>query len=419
MHTRHRTNPTRHHPPVAAALLAGLLAAAAGCGRRTVSVELHYTPPPQHPEVFATPDVDYNIAVARVDVDWHIRYRGRRASDQGTLARYRANGSEAGQSDNARLWDDQLRSQLRTWLASAAREQGVRLTIVDREHLSGRLREKDLRDIDLVPGNPGNWRGQELGIDAFVYATLNIDTVYETQRKQSAIMRIIGHTPVLGRYVPDGPKNQVRRTMTLTGEIQLVDGATGRVWATYPVHEQWVEVRKSRLSDQTLIDLAPEEEQIAGALDRVARGFVGLFFPVEQRLTLRIESSRNKHARRGLRLLQAGEPADALHYFELALQESPEDHRALFAAGVACETLGRFEAAQRYYKQAVAFSGKTDPRIDDPEYQYALAVRRVNNRLASGKSFAPSHPPNRQVSDEPPSTTRPPAPARTRPRSQP
>ncbi len=417
MHTSDRTNPARPRTALPAALLASLLAAAAGCSRHTAFVQLRYTPPPQYPDIFAAPGVSYNIAVARVDVDWHIRYRGRRPSDQGTLARYQAN-SESNRSDNARLWDDRLRAQLRTMLADAARRQGAQLIIVDREHLDERLREKDLRVIDLVPGNPRDWRGRELGIHAFVYATLNIDTVYETQRKQSAVMNILKHTPVLGHYVPADPKDQVRRTMTLTGEIQLVDGATGRIWATYPVHEQWVEVRKSRLSDQTLIDLAPEEEQIAGALDRVARGFVGLFFPVEQRLTLRIESSRNKQARTGLRLLQAGEPADALRYFELALQQSPEDHRALFAAGIACEALGRFQQALRYYKQAVAFCGKTAARIDDPEYQYALAVRRVKSRLDSGVPLARVRPLTRQASHEQPSTTRPAAPAHAPQESQ-
>ncbi|MCH7870560.1 MAG: tetratricopeptide repeat protein [Planctomycetes bacterium] len=43
---------------------------------------------------------------------------------------------------------------------------------------------------------------------------------------------------------------------------------------------------------------------------------------------------------------------EALAAFRQALADNRNDHQAAFAAGVACEVLGRYDDALRYYRQA-------------------------------------------------------------------
>jgi hypothetical protein len=43
----------------------------------------------------------------------------------------------------------------------------------------------------------------------------------------------------------------------------------------------------------------------------------------------------------------------------MALSEKPNDHRAAYGAGVACEASGDYEGALHYYKRA--YAGQADP----------------------------------------------------------
>ena len=394
-------------------------------------VALSYTPPPTHREVFEPPDVEHRVAVGRVDVDWRVRCRGDRDSARQTVVRYRLVDGEGKVMEstveskttwdrnlrgNARIWDDALRSEVRKLLAEYARKAGVKLVLVDRDHLKQRLDERDLSVIGLTPGDPEDWKGAELGVDAFIFARLNIDTVYESSYKKlipgDFLDGVIGGIP--GRIVGGlfKPKHRVRRTMTLEGDLQLVDGRTGRIWATHDISQQWVENEKSLFRDKDVMDLEPEEERIRQALRAAASEFVGMFFPVPRRFEIYVRSSSNDFAKMGARALRVQDYEQALEFFQAALREKPDDHRSLFGAGVACEALGRLDEALRYYKKAVFACDKRKIDEDDDEYQYTLAVRRVRRRLASEPSagrrpMAAVEPPNRQAADPVPQTTQP------------
>ncbi len=393
----------------------GLLPGLIGChGGRSSSrfetrVELAYTPPPKFPEIFEHGGGPYRVAIARVDVDWRVRCRGDSDRRQQTVVRYRlVDGegrvtesmlqSEVTQSGNlrgnAQIWDTTLRGQVRELLQRCARSEGVQLVLVDRDHLKQRLDERDLSVIGLVPGDPQSWKGRELGVDAFIFGELKIDTVYESSVKGlipgDVIGGAIGGVPgwVLGRLFR--PHRRVRRTMTLTGELQLVDGRSGRVWAAYPIREQWVEKKKSLFRDKDVMDLEPEEEKIREALGRCATEFVGLFFPLQRHVELLVKSGKSEFAAMGTRALAAGEYEDALEFFQQALAEKPDDPCIVFSAGVACEAVGRLDEAYRYYRKALYACDRKKIDEDDYEYQYLAAMRRVQDRLAYGSATPPA-----------------------------
>jgi Flp pilus assembly protein TadD len=71
-------------------------------------------------------------------------------------------------------------------------------------------------------------------------------------------------------------------------------------------------------------------------------------------ITMNVTSSRNEYCIRGVRLLRAEEFEGAYSNFIDALAQNPNDHRAAYGAGLACEASGRLDEALKYYKQACA-----------------------------------------------------------------
>ena len=63
-------------------------------------------------------------------------------------------------------------------------------------------------------------------------------------------------------------------------------------------------------------------------------------------------SSSNPACTQGVRLLRGEMYDEALSRFRDALAARPNDHRAAFGAGVACEASGRYDQALHYYRMA-------------------------------------------------------------------
>ena len=67
-----------------------------------------------------------------------------------------------------------------------------------------------------------------------------------------------------------------------------------------------------------------------------------------------VVSSRNQSCIRGVKLLRAEAFDDAAASFRAALVDNPDDHRAAYGAGIACEASARYDDALRFYKRACA-----------------------------------------------------------------
>jgi Flp pilus assembly protein TadD len=76
----------------------------------------------------------------------------------------------------------------------------------------------------------------------------------------------------------------------------------------------------------------------------------------------------------------AGDYGEALELYLAAARANPEDHEALFNAGVMCEAQGNFADAEKYYDQAFKIK---------PQDQYVLARKRMRTEGA-GAAGAPS-----------------------------
>jgi tetratricopeptide (TPR) repeat protein len=85
-------------------------------------------------------------------------------------------------------------------------------------------------------------------------------------------------------------------------------------------------------------------------------------------VTEKMETGASKIVETGNKLARAGDYDEALECYTRALQTNPDDHGAMFNAGLIHEAKGELAAAEQYYSRAFA--------IKDRE-KYVLARARV------------------------------------------
>ena len=158
------------------------------------------------------------------------------------------------------------------------------------------------------------------------------------------------------------------RNITVIASFKLLDTATNKVWEYYaPKTLQATDRTKASPifgSSRTEAELTPTDRIIATLVEQAAREFISRLMPCRIDITTRITSSHNESCIRGVRLLRAEDFEGAYSNFRNALCQNPDDHRAAFGAGLACEASGRLEEALKYYRRACAGQ-------DNATYHYA------------------------------------------------
>jgi tetratricopeptide (TPR) repeat protein len=82
----------------------------------------------------------------------------------------------------------------------------------------------------------------------------------------------------------------------------------------------------------------------------------------------------------GNKLAMAKDYAEAIEAYEAGLRECPDDHEAMFNAGLMYEAMGKFSEAEKQYD--MAFKTK-------PQTQYVQARKRVRIEQAPAPAPAP------------------------------
>ena len=165
---------------------------------------------------------------------------------------------------------------------------------------------------------------------------------------------------------------KVKRNMTVQTDFRLTDAATSKNWATWAPrpYRATEETKPSPFfgSSKTEAELTPRDQIIGTLVERGAREFCSQFIPCEVEYEVELESSGNEACEQGVKLLRGDMYEEALMQFEAAIAENCEDHQALFAAGVTCEKLGRYDEALDFYKKAL---------MQKCEVEYTEAKKRM------------------------------------------
>jgi len=82
-----------------------------------------------------------------------------------------------------------------------------------------------------------------------------------------------------------------------------------------------------------------------------------------------VDAAWNQPYSAGLLFLSRSDYESALHFFEIAIAQTPRDPRAWFQAGFCRGKLGDSDGKFRYYKRAI----RLDPNYADPHYSLGIS----------------------------------------------
>lgn len=112
-------------------------------------------------------------------------------------------------------------------------------------------------------------------------------------------------------------------------------------------------------------------EEIRVILCRFVDSYLTEIFPDSSTLSSRLIKGWTKYDRQGRKLAGRNDYAGALVWFRKAIDARPDDHAALYNAGVMCEALADYNRAGQYYRRAKELSDNAD---------YKIACERIKRR---------------------------------------
>ena len=259
-----------------------------------------------------------------------------------------------------RKWSELAANGLQDMIQDSNDRYGTNLRLADRKHTASVMQESDLAAAGMVASETPGKLAQVLGVQGLVMAEINVK-VEKHKGKGTTISGLwgggggghgcgSGHGGVNTREV-----EKESRHITVQTDFKLVDAATSENWATHT--SSYRQTDKTKVSPffgsaKTEEAMTPRDEIIGAAVENGARQFIAMLIPCTVRHEIELKSSGQENCANGVRALRADMPEDAVQQFKLALAENPEDHKAAYAAGVACEMGGRYKEALDYYKKA-------------------------------------------------------------------
>jgi hypothetical protein len=286
-------------------------------------------------------------------------------------------------------WSELAANMVQDLIQDANHQFGADLKVADRKHLGDTLEEQDLAAAGITSGSEPGQGGKVMEVQGIIQSEINVKvekhTGYQTTLSGLGLFGGGGS----GYYWRDRYRHgyggvdvdtreveTVARNITVQTAFKLVDTVNNQNWVTYtsPASSRADRTTASPIfgSAKTEAELTARDVVIGGAVSKGVREFVSEFLPVEMEYAIPIESSYNEDCKMGVRMLRADDYEAARRYFRSAITASPQDHRAIFGAGVASEAMGNFEEALQYYKQAYGM---------EPLRRYGDAKRRLSDHL--------------------------------------
>ena len=115
-------------------------------------------------------------------------------------------------------------------------------------------------------------------------------------------------------------------------------------------------------------------EDIRTILRRFVDSYLAEIFPDSSALSSRLIKGWTKYDRQGRKSAGRGDYAGALVWFRKAIDARPDDHAALYNAGVMCEALADYSRAGQYYRRAGELSDNAD---------YKTGCERIERRITN------------------------------------
>jgi hypothetical protein len=263
-------------------------------------------------------------------------------------------------------WSDLCATVMHNLVNEARNSYGADVVVSDRRDTQVTFDEADLAAAGMSTKRGGRG-GQLLAAQGAILSNINVKVEKHVGRQRTLSGISLwgggghgwhhgwGHG---GGDIDTSEVETVTRNMTVQTEFKLVDTGNNRIWEHYaPKTFRATDRTKASPifgSSHTEAELTPRDAIIATLVEKGARAFISRLMPCRVDVEAEVVSSRNTCCIRGVKQLRAEAFEDAVFSFKNALADNPDDHRAAYGAGVACEASGQYDDALRFYKQACA-----------------------------------------------------------------
>jgi tetratricopeptide (TPR) repeat protein len=270
-----------------------------------------------------------------------------------------------GQDSDDKEWGDIASDRVAAELHQA-NQRFDRYELVDRKRLKAILDEQDLQAA-FATTDAAVTAGKIAKTDAMIYGTVNVVT------RDDEVERTTFDPLARGMKT----KTSTRRYVLAEVNFTLVDVGTSQVLATVPTkHEFDSEKSGSGGGAATMMkmvgaggsDLPAADQVVSQLIDQCVADFVATISPHQVVETVELLGGKSDAVKTGNTLAAAGDYAEALEAYEIAISQNPQDHEAIFNAGVAHEALGQLDQAHDCYDRAFKIK---------PEAGYVAARKRV------------------------------------------
>lgn len=258
-------------------------------------------------------------------------------------------------------WQEMVGEMMHNRLNEAKNERGLDIVIADRASTKSVMAEKDLAMSGMAEGAEVAERTQLVGVDGLIRGRviIKVDAHSGSERTvEGGNVLSYATRGWIGGGSSSSEKSSIARTITVQPSFRLLDANTGQDWYTWTPAEPIIVTEGDKPgfffgSGKTEADLTPRDRIIAGCVQNAIVEFTSHLIPTTFAVEVPVISSTNKSCIQGVKYLRADDTETALQMFKQALADNPEDARAAFCAGVASEKLGQYEAAIKYYNQAL------------------------------------------------------------------
>ncbi len=262
-------------------------------------------------------------------------------------------------------WSDLCVTVLQSLVNESRDRFGTPISVSDRRDTQVTFDEADLAAAGMSTKRGGSG-GKLLAAQAAILSNINVKVERHVGRERTISGIDIGALTgrnwrgdrVRGGHaaVQTDEVETVTRNMTVQSEFKLVDTADNRVLAHYsPAPYRATDRTHASAffgSSQTEASLTPRDRIIGTLVEKAAREFVSQLMPCRVDVNTVVVSSGQESCVRGVKLLRGELYGEAIEAFENALAGNPDDHRAAYGAGIACEASGRYEKAMDHFRRA-------------------------------------------------------------------
>ena len=249
-----------------------------------------------------------------------------------------------------------------------------RYILVDRKRIGAILAERDFQQA-ISDTDSAAAAGKIAKVDAMIYGTCHVVV------KERTIYRTV-FDPI-SRSLKSKPVRAVYSSAAVN--FTMDDIATSKTLASVTVTKEW-DSEKDKKSGGAKIAAVfgvsggsrKAGEEVAQVLiEKCVEEFLQKISPHQVVEKIQLLACKSKIGKDANNAAKAEAYEDALEMFLAAAEQVPDDHAALFDAGVMYEVLRKLDKAEEFYSRAIEL--KKDSR-------YYACRRRVRNILKSGTS---------------------------------